>query len=811
MPEPAQKKFWRRARVYFRHFRITILLCILAFIIVLLYFNVWGLPGFIKRPLLENLRAHGLQVEFKDLRLSWHRGLVAYKVRFVQAQNPTAPRISAERVELALNGAQLLRHLKFQIGGLVIHNARVAWSLPDTNEFALENVYAELRFLPGDQWQLDNLQLKLGPAQIRIGGTLTNASAITGWKMFQGTATNGAAQNIPARLQEISARLAELQFAHPPAIRLNFSGDALHPESLLVTLRARLDEGGLIVLAAINPSTRELRFEGGSNFDPQKLRPVLPEKAAEWIAQFAWEQAPDLRVAGSLILPADRPADLSEAIVSSARLSGWFKVLDGSFRGISALAAESHFTYSNHVLELPDLVITRPEGELAAAYRTDDRTQDFYWHLHGTFDPQAIRPLLDPPALHVLDLVHFTVAPVIDADLWGRWHDHDRLGVQADVTVASNFTFRGETAASVHTQVEYTNLWLKLVEPRLQRAGGQYASFSGVDVDFAHQMLYLSNGVCRIDPAAATRAIGTRTARIMEPYQFLTAPSGRVNGTVSLGNDHLADLHFSVDGGPFHWWKLNATHVAGNVDWVNETLVVTNVAADLYGGNVAGALNVNFHPAVGNDFAFDFTMDNSSLGPLVADLSHITNGMEGYISGRLVVTHANTDVPGSWQGGGHVKLRNGLLWEIPVFGVFAPVLNAFYPNLGSGRASSGSANFTITNDVIRSDNLELNSPAMRMEYRGTVDFNGDINAHVEAELLRGTWGIGPLVSTVLWPITKILEYKVTGDLSNPKVKPLYLPKAFLFPFHPIESLKELMPANTNAPPKFTNPPPEIKP
>jgi hypothetical protein len=655
---------------------------------------------------------------------------------------------------------------------------------------------------------MDNLQFKLGPAQIRIGGTLTNASAIAGWKMFQrGPATNEAAQNIPLRLQEISDRLARLQFDRPPALRINFSGDALHPESLGAALRARLDQGGLTLLAAIDPDTRELRFSGGSDFDVQKLRPILPGKTAEWLAQFSWELSPQLQVAGSVILPAGHPADWGKALVDSARLGGRFKVLQGSFRGIPALAAESRFSYSNHVLQLPDLRVARPEGRMAATYWMDDRTQDFYWHLHGTFDPQALRPVLEAPALHPLDLVHFTAPPVIDADLWGRWHDHDRFGVKADITVASNFTFRGETAASVHTRVEYTNLWLKLVEPRLQRAGGQYASFSSVDVDFAHQLLFLSNGVCRIEPQAAARAIGSRTAQTMEPYQFLTAPSGRVDGMVSIGDNgdnHIADLHFSVDGGQFHWWKLNATRIAGNIAWQNETLVVTNVQADFYAGKLAGALNVNFHPAVGNDFAFDFTVDNSSLAPLVADLSHITNGMEGYISGRLTVTHANTDVPGSWQGGGNVTLRNGLLWEIPVFGVFAPVLNAFYPNLGSGRASSGSASFTITNDVVHSDNLELDSPAMRIQYRGAVDFNGNINARVEAELLRSTWGVGPLVSTVLWPITKILEYKVTGDLSNPKVEPLYLPKALLIPFHPIQSFKELLPdkSQTNVPPKF---------
>ena len=55
----------------------------------------------------------------------------------------------------------------------------------------------------------------------------------------------------------------------------------------------------------------------------------------------------------------------------------------------------------------------------------------------------------------------------------------------------------------------------------------------------------------------------------------------------------------------------------------------------------------------------------------------------------------------------------------------------------------------IRNGVIRSDDLETRSPAMRLEYRGNVDLEGHLNARVEAELFRDMWAIGPVVSTVL--------------------------------------------------------------
>ena len=99
---------------------------------------------------------------------------------------------------------------------------------------------------------------------------------------------------------------------------------------------------------------------------------------------------------------------------------------------------------------------------------------------------------------------------------------------------------------------------------------------------------------------------------------------------------------------------------------------------------------------------------------------------------------------------------------------------------------------------------------MRLQYRGTVDFQGQVHARVEAGLLRDVWLVGPVVSTVLWPVTKLFEYKVTGPLGVPKAEPVYLiPKVMLlpfqFPFHPLRTLRGLLPedlgsSRTNGPP-----------
>src|SRR5690348_10895965 len=97
---------------------------------------------------------------------------------------------------------------------------------------------------------------------------------------------------------------------------------------------------------------------------------------------------------------------------------------------------------------------------------------------------------------------------------------------------------------------------------------------------------------------------------------------------------------------------------------------------------------------------------------------------------------------------------------------------------------------------------------MRLLYHGTVDVEGNLNARVEAELLRDVWLVGPLVSTIFWPVTKLFEYKVTGTLSQPKSEPVFIvPRLMMLPFLPFRALKGLVPEQQNPGAGFSTVPP----
>ncbi len=996
---------WRRiTRTLLRGIRTGLLLLIFFLVGFFIYLNEVGLPGFLKAPLIEKLRARGVDLEFAHARLHWNRGLVAEDVRVGRARpNAAAPEFTVKEVELRLNHAALAKfHLN--VDALLLQGGRLVWQLEESNQppitLSITNIQTQVRFLPGDQWELDHLVAGCAGANMQLSGSLTNASAVRDWKIFRGK-RGGQPELTRKRLRELAEMIQRIKFAGAPELEVTVQGDARDAESfngvltlkapgaetpwgtlsngtlvarlaapgtnrerqaefelradaadsawgdtknfhlsinatrdedatnrvharleasaaqfttqwaeaanahltadwvhsmtnaiplsgtgelrltdihtrwgnaaelrlegrfsmppakglpqateqwawwaglepyfldwncqlkkihaedkaqkfdleqlacggvwrapdLTVTnLHAEMYQGQFNIHAGLNVATRALTFDGSSDFDAQRVSPFLTDFGRQWLHQFSWKKPPLVVGGGMVTLPAwtNRNPDWRGEVLPALSLRGEFKAGEGAFRGVPVLSAQSHLTFSNMTWYIPDLVAVRPEGKVELAHVSDEVTKKYYFRVHSTMDVKAVRPLLQTNEQRALDLVEFTGPPLVDAEVWGHWHDVKQIGVRAHVEFG-NFTLRGETASHFHADLQYTNQLLNLFDARIERRN-QYMMASNVIVDIPRKRIFITNGFSTMEPGPFTRAIGPKVARDIEPYHFFEPPTVQANGFVPIAEGVPADMHFKIEGGPFRWLKFNSGQIAGEVDWVGEHLTVKNIRSSFYGGKLTGGTEVDFSPHEGAKFSFDTIVTDVNLRSLIADMSSRTNQLEGRLSGHLNIYQADTRDPKSWFGRGQVDLRDGLIWEIPIFGIFSPILDGISPGLGKSRASEASGTYEITNSVIRSMDLEIRSPMVRMLYRGTVDFDQRVDAKVEAELLRDTWLVGPVLSTVLSPLTKLFEYKVTGTLGAPKMAPLYVAaKVILMPFHPFRSLKQIFSgeSGTNAPP-----------
>jgi hypothetical protein len=235
------------------------------------------------------------------------------------------------------------------------------------------------------------------------------------------------------------------------------------------------------------------------------------------------------------------------------------------------------------------------------------------------------------------------------------------------------------------------------------------------------------------------------------------------------------------------------------------------VAGDFYGGKADGWARFVFTEGDGAQYAFTVNVTNARLPALVADITQKPNQLEGLLSGQLMITNADTESIKTWNGSGRALLRDGMLWELPIFGVLSGPLDSLMPGVGNSKFTEAHGTFNLGNGAIYSSDLEMRSSMMRLKYRGAVDFDGNLNSRIIAEPLRDTPVVGTVMSTILSPVARLFAYRITGTMHNPKSEPVYIPRILLVPFSPFQTLGSLFssePAKTESE-KF-GPEPETK-
>jgi hypothetical protein len=356
---------------------------------------------------------------------------------------------------------------------------------------------------------------------------------------------------------------------------------------------------------------------------------------------------------------------------------------------------------------------------------------------------------------------------------------------------------------SFQSGLECSNLWLRLTDATALRQGRR-ATADLIDVKIDTRHVVLSNVLSDADPLFVAGLISPTLASNIEPFSLAPPLSIAVSGAFSARDPSDRDLHWKVSAGGVAWKKFRSGPFIGRLDWTGYDILATNllVRPPAGSGLASGWGSIHRRPGGGGVFSAAASFENLDVRAVMADFAARTNRLSGKLRGNIDLPVGRLDSFEGWQGSGALALSDGFVWEFPIFGLFSPILDAISPGLGQTRASEASATFAITNSVVQTDDLEIRSPALRMDYSGTVDFKGRINAVVQAQVLRDAWFIGPIINLLFEPLTKLFEYKVTGTLSNPRKEPLIIPNFLMKTLQPFRSIRELItePDQGKAPP-----------
>ena len=237
------KAFWRLARIWFRHIRITVWLFILLLLLLLTYLHNTGLPGFAERMVVRSFAAKGIDLEFSRIHLVWFKNIEADDVRVQPTGSDWVPQINCRRLDLHFDPVALLR-LKIVPKDLVIEGGQLHLPYLQTNgitsQLIATNLEALIRFEPGSRWALKSLRGALAGCDLSVSGVIANAELMQDWRILRDRPAReeGAAYDLWNMVSQIRS---QIEFLSPPSLKLSFDVDGATPERLAVWLSLQAD------------------------------------------------------------------------------------------------------------------------------------------------------------------------------------------------------------------------------------------------------------------------------------------------------------------------------------------------------------------------------------------------------------------------------------------------------------------------------------------------------------------------------------------------------------------------------------------
>jgi hypothetical protein len=149
--------------------------------------------------------------------------------------------------------------------------------------------------------------------------------------------------------------------------------------------------------------------------------------------------------------------------------------------------------------------------------------------------------------------------------------------------------------------------------------------------------------------------------------------------------------------------------------------------------------------------------------PRVTDLYYNYKTAHGQLNGSYDFNGVG-DKPRLMQGSGKMNVANGDVFAIPVFGPLSGILGAIIPGAGYSIARNASANFTVKDGIIHTEDLEVAGQLFSMLGHGDIHFLDD-----KLDFDVGVDPKGPGV--LLAPVYKLFEYKGEGSLKSPNWHP----------------------------------------
>lgn len=824
---PACRPWGRRFAAFLlialRHSSIWILRIFFSLLILLLvlfaYLHLVGLPAYLADVFLDRMARKGYHLQIERLTLEIDRGLVASNVRMYATAQAAEPFMTAQALTVALNPVALVRERK-ATPVLSITDGMLRAQLGQGRFGAREGsraIVAEkihLRFSASDQEvRLREFDARFLGIRFRGRGA-AYLSPETPVPAAEPTEANPLATALDAIEQapEWVLRLVEhvnaLTFDAPPSAEFTFAIYLAHPAANAVSFHIEGPSGGRV---------RDIEFDGfrlDMAWQDQRLHvPDLQlHKGTDTLGISGWLDSSNQTVSAHLVntlplgvfldaLPAELRVSASRVVENPFfPLRVELQVGPASWAAAAETLSGRVVASSLRVMEVPiehlevsiarrgdDILVDHAQlqldaGPLASRLHVRDgrfqlASRQFQGRVSGSINPHVIKPWLTPNFRTIVDWFGFQ-EPIEGDVRVGGTVGNPAISCHGPVQ-ATNLTIFGVAIQSLQGDLNITNEVMHLTGTTLVRPEG--TARGDVHMAFSNQTLRLDVD-SMLDPRATTQLLGPDVAEFMEPFRLNGPARVQVEGLLDYCNFSLNQLQARVEAQRFGYDRWEADSATFDLTVAGRRLYFTNAAATAYGGTFTG--HGTLYP-VAHDANWRYEVDARASEVRLDDLLAASfekpmDELRGTLDGTgKIGGYVGIGTGPQVTGSGQATIRNGLLFQTKLFSGLAAILDKVFPDFNLFAQTDASGTYAIRNSQVHSRDIELLGTLFSVKASGRYAFDGDLRYRVEVQPLRGG-PVAALVRLATRPVTRLLEFRLTGTFEDPRWRPVNLNLADLF-------------------------------
>ncbi len=790
-----------------------------------------GFTAYWRQRVEAEFEQRGVYATMRRLNLDPLRGLIAKDVLVYEDPERQILLMKVDDVALNVNFAALAGG-RLTLNAFEVRNAKITLPLENHRKLkgerlVLDDLSARVLVPPGEI-EIVRAVATIQGLEVRLSGQLQrnlpgeNDPSKPSGEPDETSAAGSQLANLRSRhkiIQKFLSFLEKTDFGEPgrAVLEVHVQGDTAKPETLQArgTLRAgslgfshfrgenltgqwNLDQGTLRVrdLEVRDAygklrtefeyafSDRQLRFSLDSTVDlPGLLRDLTRSPVFNEVVFY---MPPQIVASGTFDF--SRPFDWQNLPLD---VVGELEADRTTSRGVIFEALSADFSARGPRLFLRNVVVEHKTGILNCDLIRDSNGVEYRADLR-------IHPTIFAPFLKLEG----------SRDFLNRWSFHDNSAVFVQVAgfgpgmQPTEWTTRGmidlrdcqlngHPISQLQAEIEFEKEHHRFRNVVITRPEGA-VSGERITLDHGSNLFRLEGVSGRVFPTHAVGWFAPEAASYLLAYQFENPPELSFEGTIDARPpsvlkgehpNHDYTIGFASDG-PARYELFGKTlrlqAPKGLVSIEGDTVRLTDFSSDLLGGQIQSEASLT---RIHDDLNYQVEIRASDLDFRgLAELYSTYKDTGGRLSGFARFNGRPGEVS-SLRGTGTATVLEGNVFSFPAFGPLSKPVSEALPRLHSGLsvAKEAQVGFEIRDGSFIMDSFRARTSAFQMKGSGTVD----LRTH-EIDMLSTLNVRGP-ASTVLAPVSKLLEFRGQGHIEMPVWRPRNVPD---LPGEPLRDLVE---------------------